>query len=152
MAEVVLEVVLRVAAKAVITRGDGKVLVVREAGTYDEGTKIGKYGIPGGRLNPGESYEDGLRREVEEETGLKIEPLYPLYVGEWRPEIKGVPHQIVAIFTVCKAKTTDVKLSDEHDDFKWINPGHPKGVSFMEPDDEVIERYADWLSEKPPLE
>ena len=148
MAEVVVDVVLRVAAKALITRADGKVLVVREADTYDEGTKIGKYGIPGGRLDIGESYEDGLVREVKEETGLKVEPLYPIYVGEWRPEIRGIPHQIVAIFTVCKAKTTDVKLSEEHDDFKWINPHSPKGVTFMPPDDEVVRRYADWISGK----
>lgn len=148
MGEVVVDVVLRVAAKAVITNDKGQVLIVRESGTYEDGTNIGSYGIPGGRLNVGEAYEDGLKREVKEETGLTVEPLYPIYVGEWRPQIKGVPHQIVAIFTVCKAKTKEVKLSEEHDDYKWINPRQVSKFNIMPPDDQVITRYGDWQTVK----
>lgn len=136
------DLVLKVAAKAVVIDDQGRVLVVREARTYDEGTKIGKYGLPGGRLNLGESYNDGLHREVKEETGLKVEALYPIYVGEWHPVIKDVPHQIIAIFTVCKAKSTDVKLSTEHDDFKWLDPKNPGTVSLMEPDNKVLAAYS----------
>ncbi|MGH7157169.1 MAG: NUDIX domain-containing protein [Candidatus Saccharimonadales bacterium] len=139
------EITLRVAAKALITDAKGKILVLREAGTYLEGTKVGSYGIPGGRLNPGESYEEGLHREVKEETGLEVEPLHPIYVGEWRPVIKGIPHQIIAIFTVCKAKTKKVTLSEEHDDHRWVDPKDIKGINIMEPDDKVILRYATWL-------
>ncbi|MDB5185647.1 MAG: 7,8-dihydro-8-oxoguanine triphosphatase [Candidatus Saccharibacteria bacterium] len=138
------EPVLRVAAKAVIVNDDGKVLIVREAATYDEGTQIGRYGLPGGRLNPGERYEDGLHREVEEETGLTVEPQYPLYVGEWHPDIKGIPHQIIAIFMVCKAKTTEVHLSSEHDEYLWIDPTKYADYNFMTPDDEVIARLNQW--------
>jgi len=148
MSEIVVDVVLRVAAKAIVANDQGKVLIVREAGTYEEGTNIGKYGIPGGRLNVGEAYEDGLKREVKEETGLTVEPLYPIYVGEWRPEIKGVPHQIVAIFTVCKAKTSKVKLSEEHDDYKWVDPKEIKKYNIMPPDDQVIVRYAEFMLER----
>jgi ADP-ribose pyrophosphatase YjhB (NUDIX family) len=32
----------------------------------------GKYICPGGRLEPGESLEEGVQREVREETGLEI--------------------------------------------------------------------------------
>jgi 8-oxo-dGTP diphosphatase len=138
------DIVLKVAAKAVITDEDGKVLVLREGNAYEEGTNIGKYGLPGGRIDTGEAYEEGLRREVKEETGLEVEPLYPIYVGEWRPVIKDVPHQIIAIFTVCKAKTKNIKLSEEHDDYKWVDPGKLSKLTFMPPDDNVIERYADW--------
>jgi 8-oxo-dGTP diphosphatase len=135
------KLVLRVAAKAVIVNKAGKVLVVREARTYDEGTNIGIYGIPGGRLEEGESYEDGLAREAKEETGLEVSGQYPIYVGEWRPKIKDVQLQIIAIFTVCKAKTTKVVLSDEHDDYKWVDQVSMKKLKFMDPDDKVLERY-----------
>lgn len=137
---------LKVAAKAVIINDEGKVLLVREGKHYTEGTQLNKYGIPGGRLDPGESYEDGLRREVKEETGLEVEILDPIYVGEWRPIIREVPHQIIAIFTVCKAKTTDVKLSEEHDNFKWVDPANPGDITFMDPDDKVVARLAQWLT------
>lgn len=131
--------VLRVAAKAVIIRADGKVLIVREGTTYADGSQIGLYGLPGGRLDVGESFEAGLAREAKEETGLKIKPLYPLYVGEWRPTIKDVPHQIVAVFMACKALTTKVTLSDEHDGFEWIDPKNRGAYKFMDPDDKVLD-------------
>ncbi|MEQ4716881.1 NUDIX hydrolase [Nonomuraea sp. B19D2] len=34
---------------------------------------VGLWSIPGGRLEPGESDADGVRREVLEETGLQVE-------------------------------------------------------------------------------
>ncbi|MFB9621699.1 NUDIX hydrolase [Nonomuraea helvata] len=34
---------------------------------------VGLWSIPGGRLEPGESDADGLRREVLEETGLRVD-------------------------------------------------------------------------------
>lgn len=135
------EMILRVAAKGLIVNRQGKVLILREADTYEEGTNTGRYHLPGGRLNTGESYENGLRREVKEETGLEIRPLYPIYVGEWHPVIKGVPNQIIAIFTVCKAKTTKVKLSEEHDDYKWINPKDMSKYDIMDPEPDVLNRY-----------
>lgn len=139
------EITLRVAAKAIITNKEGKILLLREADTYDEGTNIGKYGVPGGRLNIGESYEEGLHREAREETGLEVKPLYPIYVGEWHPVIKGEQYQIIAIFTVCDAVTTNVKLSEEHDDYKWVDPvSLPKNITLTDPDPEVLQRFGQW--------
>jgi len=134
-------IVQRVAMKAVIVR-DGKVLILREAKTYDEGTNIGRYHMPGGRLDPGENFEDGLRREVREETGLEVELEFPVYVGEWRPVIKGVPHQIVATFIVCKpVNDKEVVLSLEHDDFQWIDPTKWSDYDVMGPEGKVLEAY-----------
>ena len=144
------DMILKVAAKAIVVNEDGNILILREASTYKEGTNIGRYHCPGGRLNPGESYEDGLQREVLEETGLMVEPLYPIYVGEWHPVIKGVPHQIIAIFTVCKASSIDVKLSEEHDDYKWIKSSDRNKFDIMTPEDKVLDRYTEWLSRKLP--
>ena len=75
------EVNLRVAAKAVIVH-EGKVLIVREASSYQEGSKLGQYGLVGGRIDPEESFYDALDREVAEEVGLQIKPIRPLHVGE----------------------------------------------------------------------
>ena len=46
---------------------DGAVLIVHRA-EYDDWT------LPKGKLDPGESWEQAARREVEEETGLDCEP------------------------------------------------------------------------------
>lgn len=54
-------------ASAIITKG-AKILVVRL--TYKNG-----YGLPGGVLQKQEGFEDGVKREVFEETGLRITSL-----------------------------------------------------------------------------
>jgi 8-oxo-dGTP diphosphatase len=54
------------AAGGVVLR-DGAVLLVHRP-QYDDWT------LPKGKLEPGESWEDAARREVEEETGLDCEP------------------------------------------------------------------------------
>ena len=134
--------VLRVAAKGLVVDDRGCVLIVREASTYSEGSGVGRYQLPGGRLEAGERFEDGLCREMREEVGLDVHPLYPVFVGEWRPIIKGEHYQIIAVFVACTAKNTVVRLSHEHDDYAWIKPEDRSTYDLMDPDWEVIDAYA----------
>lgn len=138
------EVNLRVAAKAVIVHR-GKVLIVRESSTYQEGSKVGQYGLVGGRIDPEESFYDALSREVDEEVGLKIEPISPLHVGEWWPEIKGTKNHIVAVFMEAKALGTNVRLSDEHDKFAWVDQRDYQKYQIMEPDRSVVVSFLESL-------
>lgn len=60
----------RVAAYALLTR-DGEVLLTRMSShTWIEG----RWTLPGGGINHGEDPRDALRREVYEETGLRVSP------------------------------------------------------------------------------
>src|ERR1700760_3808898 len=60
----------QLAVSAVIFR-EGRVLLVRRARSPGKGF----YSLPGGRVEYGESLHTALAREVDEETGLKIEIL-----------------------------------------------------------------------------
>jgi 8-oxo-dGTP pyrophosphatase MutT (NUDIX family) len=64
----------RIAAYAVLLRGDGTagdVLLTRMSAR----TRIeGRWTLPGGGIDHGEDPRDALRREVLEETGLHVEP------------------------------------------------------------------------------
>lgn len=99
-----------------------KVLLLRESGSYEEGTNAGRWDIPGGRLIPGERFDEALTREVFEETGLKVSMGKVVSVGEWRPVVRGVEWQIVGIFFECHADSDLVTLGKDHDAFLWINP------------------------------
>ena len=143
--------VLQVAAKALIVNATGKVLVVREASTGKNNTKVGLFGLVGGRLEPGESFQEGLRREIQEETSLHIQPVRPLHVGEWRPVIREIQHQIIAIFMLCNAISDAVQLSEEHDEYRWLDPFNLAKVPLMEPDGQVIRDYAQSLRKAPLL-
>jgi 8-oxo-dGTP pyrophosphatase MutT (NUDIX family) len=131
---------LFVATKAVISHG-GKILIIRESGAYAEGTKIGHYDLPGGRLKPGEHFNRTLGREVFEETGLKIKVGKPIAVNESWPTVKGKKWQIVRMFFECRALSTDVKLSVDHDAYKWINPAEYKGANIIRNLWPVFEEY-----------
>ncbi|HSX08456.1 MAG TPA: NUDIX domain-containing protein [Candidatus Saccharimonadales bacterium] len=138
----------RIACKAVIEY-TSKVLILREASTYIEGTNGGRYHLPGGRIEPGEPYKDGLAREVLEETGLQVTLGKPLYAGEWFPIIRGEQNQIVATFFDCKAQTDEVRLSNEHDDYRWIDPMNYAQYDLMAPEDKVFEALLQANAAKP---
>lgn len=131
---------LYVAMKAFIIFNN-KVLILREGSKYNDGTQIAKYDFPGGRVKLGERFDQGLIREVKEETGLDVKFGKPLAVNEWRPKVRGEEWQIVATFIECSSDTDRFFLSEDHDDFKWIDPKDYKGNNIIETNLVAFENY-----------
>lgn len=90
-------------------REDGRVLAIRRA---DNGT----WEPPGGVLELTETVEDGVRREIYEETGLKVgvERLTGVY--------KNVTRGVVALVFRCRLEGGDEQLSDESTAIEWLTP------------------------------
>lgn len=101
-----------------IVNKDGKILLVKSHEWGDV------YLLPGGHVEPGERIIDAAKREGEEETGLKLNPLYCINVGELinSPALNRKAH-LVYFHYVCEALTDDIYLEEgELKDFVWINP------------------------------
>lgn len=109
-------------AVAIIPDQRGRVLVLRRA--RDPGK--GLYGLPGGFVDPGESIEEALRREVQEEVGLTLTHL--CYLGSFpnRYHYRGVIVPVTDVVFVCQAADLRPQRvdSDEVAGFAFRHPGH----------------------------
>ena len=132
------DLIVRVGAKAFI-RHQGKFLLLRESAP--DGTQVGKYQIPVGMVELGESFMDALIREVKEETGLTVRPITPIMVDGWLPTLNGVKHQIIAVFYLCEAQSDEVTLSHEHDDYAWVSPDELSKYDVPHPVPQLFKRY-----------
>ena len=110
----------QLAVSAAIFR-DHKVLLVRRARTPGKGF----YSLPGGRVEFGESLHQALRREVDEETGLRIDIVGLAGWREVLPSAGGGGHYVIMSFAA-RWRANEPVLNDEHDDFKWL-PAHALG-------------------------
>lgn len=71
-----------------------------------------------GRLDADESPIDGILREVEEETKLKVKVQYPLDVGFFYRGGKEFPMVFISFY--CKYLEGEVSITWEHSEYKWI--------------------------------
>ena len=82
--------------------------------------------MPGGRLQAGETEAEALRREVVEETGLELTTIdshLGMSVANARLS-RPDGGQAGLIFSVyeCQTASHDVRISDEHLSFEWLDP------------------------------
>ena len=89
-----LEVITHPGAAAVVPMKDDRTVVMVRQYRHAVGGFI--YEIPAGKLHPGEDPKDCAAREVEEETGYKVNRLEPLLSFLTTP---GFTNEIIHIFT-----------------------------------------------------
>jgi 8-oxo-dGTP diphosphatase len=104
-----------VALKAIIVH-NRKVLTIQRSDEDDYGA--GTWEFAGGKLEFGETLEDGLKREIKEEVGLDAEIQKLLYAAEFKT---GPNRQIVLLTYLCSCEREEILLSDEHKDYLWAN-------------------------------
>jgi len=107
----------QLAVSAVIFR-DGKVLLLKRAKSPGHGF----WSLPGGRVEFGESLHTALAREVDEEAGLTIDIVALAGWREVLPGAGGGGHYLIMSFAA-RWVACEPRLNEEHDDFKWVEPG-----------------------------
>lgn len=81
-----------------------------------EGDHEGTWGLPGGKVEEGESMIAGAIREAEEETGVTSVPGNRLEAVESQD---GTHRWTTYIYRV--REPFDVSVSEEHSDHKWVD-------------------------------
>ena len=102
----------------------------------------GKWGIPGGKIKHGETSEAALRRELIEETGLKIKDIEFMLVQDCigSKEFYRDAHFVLLNYMCrCVAKNPHVVLNEEGRDFKWLPLAAAKKLKLNKPTKVLIE-------------
>lgn len=114
------------AAKVVILDKEGNALLLRRSGTHPRSPH--RPDLPGGIIEDGESFEAGVCREIQEETGLTIDPksLHLIYKIE-HDYFGTTVYRLVYAVRLDEA-TPDVTISWEHDEYQWISLAELTGL------------------------
>lgn len=123
---------------AVLVREDGRVLMIRTHKWSD------RWGIPGGKIERGETSEDALRREVREETGLVVDSLTFVMVQDciWSEEFERREHFLLLNY-LAKVGEGEVCLNDEAEEFRWVTVEDAFALPLNQPTRILLEECLD---------
>lgn len=104
----------RLAVRAVIRDAEGRCLLLRRSS--DCKAFVGAWEWPGGKADPGETFDVAVRREVMEETGLQIDltgvaGAFPIEMAQMR---------LAVVCMEAAPAGGALRLSEEHDRSAWV--------------------------------
>lgn len=121
-----------VGVNAIIVDNEGRVLVMKR----NIEPARGLYWFVGGRIKKGQALEEALKEQIKEETGLEWSEVKLLKVASVSSSMFRTRHTIDINFLLKKTSNSEIKLNQEHSDFKWLKP--------EEFDKEKLDPYLKW--------
>ncbi len=122
---------------AIITDDDGRLLLVQRGHAPAQGL----WSIPGGRVEPGETDEQAVMREIAEETGLVVR------VGELagRTELPGPDDAVYEIYdydaAVADGDADGAVAASDAADLRWVWPDEVEDLPVT---DGLVQALRDW--------
>jgi 8-oxo-dGTP diphosphatase len=95
-----------------------------------------KWEFPGGKVNPGEGYEECLLRELSEELGISA------VIGRALvPTTHHYPAFTITLYPfVCSMRTEKLSLN-EHAAIRWVHPTELRSLDWAEADIPIVSAY-----------
>lgn len=123
---------MTVVVAAAIER-DGRYLAARRTRPADV---AGRWELPGGKVEPGETEEQALAREIREELGVEIA------VGERVPGEWPLRDGLVLHFYSARIIDGEPHPLDHHDALRWVAPQEFSEIDWLESDVEAVAAVA----------
>jgi 8-oxo-dGTP diphosphatase len=113
---------------------DGRVLAARRTSPPEA---AGRWEFPGGKVEPGETPEAALVREIVEELGCTVE------VVDWLPgDVAIGDRHALTVARVRIVEGEPAPREHEHDAIRWLGPDELGDVDWLEPDRPFLEHLA----------
>jgi 8-oxo-dGTP diphosphatase len=99
---------------------DGRALLVQRG----KEPLRGRWTVPGGTVELGETLETALVREMAEETGLAVEPVEVLTVFDRIQRVEGdvTSHYVIVDF-LCRWRAGEARAGSDAEDVAWVGAG-----------------------------
>jgi 8-oxo-dGTP diphosphatase len=115
---------LKLSVKIVVRDDAGRCLLLKRSPS-SKGNP-GKWDFPGGKIDPGESFDEALLREVVEETGLTIS----IQGVAGTAESEAPTAKVIYLILEGRVESGQLSLSEEHDDCAWVEPQELLSMDF----------------------
>lgn len=115
--------------------------------------EAGCYGIPGGKIDKGETSLAAVIREVGEETGIILTPEEAKKVQIIGTNFQRHPSKLVSfsMYRIVLDRLPEIKLSvSEHTDHSWVHPDDAMSLKLMPGEIESLVRYYEALRKQMP--
>ena len=126
---------------AAVIENDGKVLIAKRK----KGWRFaGKWEFPGGKIEPNETPEECLRRELREELDIETK------IGDFFcSSTYAYPHATVQLLVYRAFHVSGEYTLHDHQEIRWVLPEDLLQYDFPEADDLVIEKLVNEKTKEP---
>ena len=116
----------------------GRVLLVRR----DTEPLRGEWSVPGGMLELGEKLRDGVRREVQEETGVDVEPgeVLDVFDSIFTDALGRTQYHYVLIDYLCRPLGGEPRAGSDVSDVRWVSAHALPAVGLRESIEQVVRK------------
>lgn len=117
---------------------EGRALLIKRGSAPLEG----QWSIPGGTLELGESIEEGVRRELLEETGIEVRVLGLIEVFDriFRDGAGAIQFHFVIVDYLCELVSGEAIAASDVTDTAWVRERELAGYGLTETATRVIRR------------
>jgi 8-oxo-dGTP diphosphatase len=129
--------------KVVVRDHDGRCLLIRRS--MESKANRGKWDLPGGKVDAGESFDKALLREVAEETGITISLQRVLGAAQ----SESPSNRVVYLIMEARLEAGQVRLSHEHIDSAWVEPAALPAMDVCDQFRPFVQAYAQGEARSP---